>query len=540
VTDLAVDSVRFSVVTPVFDPDPEALRSCIRSVLGQLSTDWEWIVADDGSTDPRVLDELRMLSADPRVTVLTGPDNSGISRATNAAIECASGEYLVFLDHDDELTPDALATVSETITLGGAADVLYSDEVKIGSDGGLYDWVAKPEWSPERLRGHNYCNHLTVVRRDLVERVGGLRSEFDGAQDHDLLLRLSEVTDRFVHIPRVLYRWRATPGSTASDTTAKPAAMDAGCRAVREHLCRVGFDAEVTAAGPGRYRAKRRLSNWPSVSIVIPTRGDSRRVRGRPTNLVLNAIESIVSTTTYPSVEFVVVYDTGAPDWVLDGLRRLAGPQLTLTEWTEPFHFSRKINHGVASSSGEVIILLNDDTEVITADWIETFVGLVVEHDVGMAGPMLLLADGRIQSAGHHYAPTPLHVGAGAPADDPGPHGMFAVAGERSGVTAACAAVRRGVFTEMGGLSERFPNCYNDVDFGFKLLEAGYRIVWTPHAALFHFESLTRDPRESPAEADELRRRWGRRLGDDPYARQIDLWWADVPFFPPSSEVAVR
>jgi O-antigen biosynthesis protein len=149
---------------------------------------------------------------------------------------------------------------------------------------------------------------------------------------------------------------------------------------------------------------------------------------------------------------------------------------------------------------------------------------------------MLLLADGRIQSAGHHYAPTPFHIGAGAPSDDPGPHAMFAVAGERTGVTAACAAIRRDVFLEVGGLSERFPNCYNDVDLGFKLLEAGYRVVWTPHAKLHHFESLSRDPRETPDEAQELRRRWGRRLGNDPFAKQIDLWWADVPFFPPATE----
>jgi O-antigen biosynthesis protein len=527
---------RFSVVTPVFDPNLGDFRGCSDSVLAQTSRDWEWIIVDDGSTDSQILRHLRELSTDARVTLVTLAANSGISSATNTAIERARGEYVAFLDHDDELTRDALCTLDDAIAAAGGADVLYSDEVKIGSNGGLYDWVEKPDWSPERLRGHNYCNHLTVARRELVRQVGGLREELDGAQDHDLLLRLSEVTDRFVHVPQVLYRWRATEGSTAADRTAKPVASDAGARAVREHLGRLGYDAEVTATSPGRYRATRRLAEWPSVSVVIPTRGDAKRVRGRPINLVLNAVESITSTTTYSDLEIVVVYDAGTPQSVLDRLRTLAGPSLVLLEWSEAFDFSRKTNHGVARSRGDIVIMLNDDTEVITPDWIETLVGLVAEPDVGMAGPMLLLADGRIQSAGHHYAPTPFHIGAGAPSDDPGPHAMFAVAGERTGVTAACAAIRRDVFLEVGGLSERFPNCYNDVDLGFKLLEAGYRVVWTPHAKLHHFESLSRDPRETPDEAQELRRRWGRRLGNDPFAKQIDLWWADVPFFPPATE----
>ena len=185
-------------------------------------------------------------------------------------------------------------------------------------------------------------------------------------------------------------------------------------------------------------------------------------------------------------------------------------------------------------------MLLNDDTEVISANWIETLVGLLQEPDVGMVGPMLVLADGRVQSAGHHYAPTPMQLAAGAPVDDPGPHAMFTVAGERTGVTAACAALRRDVYDTVGGLSERFAACYNDVDLGFKLLERGYRIVWTPDVRLRHFESLTRNPKETPAEADELLSRWGRRLGNDPFARQIDEWWAEAPFLPPPDPNGTR
>ena len=537
---MAVGTPRFSIVTPVFDPRLADFRSCTQSVLGQTAIDWEWILADDGSSDEALLEFLSGLSADPRVTVVTLERNAGISAATNAALERATGEFVAFLDHDDELTTDALAIVAEAIESADRPDMLYSDEVKIADNGGLYDWFAKPEWSPERLRGHNYCNHLTVARTSLVRELGGLRSEFDGAQDHDLVLRIGERTNRVIHIPRVLYRWRATAGSAASDPMAKPGATVAGSRAIRDHLARVGIDAEVTAPFPGRYRTVRRVQHRRSVSIIIPTRGDTKRVSGRPIDLVVNAVQSIMATSRDPGVEIVVVHDRHTPSHTLERLTDLAGPSLVLAEWDAPFHFSRQVNLGVVRSSGEILVLLNDDTEVITADWLDTLVGYLEEPDVGMVGPMLLLADGRIQSAGHHYLPTPLHIGAGADADDPGPHAMFAVAGERSGVTAACAALRRDVFYEVGGLSVRFPNCYNDVDLGFKLMDAGYRIVWTPHAKLHHFESLSRDPRESTQEAQELASRWGRRLGTDPYARQLDLWWTEMPFFPPSDEGTIQ
>lgn len=528
--------IRFSVITPVFDPELSDFQACARSVLNQTAIDWEWIIADDGSTDEHILRYLAELAADPRITLTRLERNSGIAAATNAATERAHGEFLVFLDHDDELTLEALDIVSEAIDAHCDVDMLYSDEAKIDPSGGLYDWFAKPDWSPERLRSQNYINHLTVLRTALVRDLGGIRQGFDGAQDHDLVLRVSERARQIVHVPLILYKWRATARSTASGEHAKPQAADAGRRAVHDHLQRVGIDADVTPIGWGRYRWVRRVHEQPKVSIVIPTRGDSKRVRGCPLNLVVNAVESVVTTTTYHDVEFVVVYDHGTPESVLDRLRELARDSLVLVEFDEPFHFSRKTNLGVSRSNGDILVMLNDDTEAITPDWIETLVGLVTEPDVGMVGPMLLLADGRIQSAGHHYAPTPFQVGAGASPDDPGPHALFAIAGERSGVTAACAAVRRDVFFEMGGLSERFPNCYNDVDLGFKLLAAGYRIVWTPHAKMYHFESLTRDTTESLDEANELQQRWGRHLGDDSYTKQMDLWWADVPFVPPDTE----
>ena len=528
-------STTFSIITPVFDPRITDFDACADSVRRQSNTDWQWVIADDGSKDPAVLRALATLAEHPQVTVMRASRNHGITVATNTAIDLASGQFLVFLDHDDELTSNALECMAEAIDRTPGVDFLYSDETKIDADGNEYDWFAKPDWSLERLRSQNYCNHLSVFRRTLVDELGGLRPGFEGAQDHDLTLRVAERTGRIVHVPEVLYRWRAAPGSTATAENAKPEASSAGCAAVRDHLSRSGIEADVVSTRPGRYRVIRHLERTPKVSVIVPTRGDSKRVHGRPINLVVNAVRSVVERSTYADIECVVVYDsTTAPD-VLDELRA-AAPQVVLVEWSEPFDFAKKTNLGVVHSSGEILVLLNDDTEVISQDWIETLVGLLAEPDVGMVGPMLLLADGRIQSAGHHYAPTPYNLGNGAPADDPGPQALFAVAGERSGVTAACAAIRRSVFFEMGGLSEQFPNCYNDVDLGFKLLEAGYRIVWTPHASLFHFESQTRITQQTPEEARELELRWGQRMGDDPYARQLDIWWAQVPFVRPPAQ----
>jgi GT2 family glycosyltransferase len=523
---------RFSIVTPVHDPPPAAWDRCITSVMAQ-DDEWEWVIVDDASTERGIRSRIDQVATDERVTAVRLETNVGIVGSTNTALSVARGEFVVFLDHDDELTLHALASVGRVLDDDPELDFLYSDEAKIDMAGNVYDWFQKPEWSPERLRGQNYCNHLAILRRSIVHDVGGLREGFDGAQDHDLLLRVSERTGRVAHIPDVLYLWRAVPGTTAHRAGAKDSAAEAGRRAVAEHLSRVGLAGEVTCTFPGRYLSARRPRERPLVSVIVPTRGDQRRVRGRPSCLVVDAVESVLKTSTYERVEIVVVHDTATPPNVLESLRGIAGDRLRLVEWTEPFDFARKVNLGAVVASGDALILLNDDTQVITADWIEVLLGHLDEPDVGMVGPLLLLSDGRIQSAGHHYHPTPMNLGSGAPVTDPGPHGMFAVAGERTGVTGACAAIRRSVYLEVGGLSPAFPNCYNDVDFGFKLLERGYRIVWTPAARLFHFESLTREVRETPAEADELWRRWGRWLGDDPFARQIDEWWAELPLVPP-------
>jgi len=503
-----VDVPRFSVITPVHDPTVSGLRACADSVFAQSHTDWEWVICDDASSDGAVRTMLDNLALDERVTLIRRETNGGIVAATNDALSAAAGEFLAFLDHDDLLTAKALTVVEEVLSRDDQIDFVYSDEDKIDEDGNLSQRFSKPAWSPERLRAQNYCSHLSVMRRSLVDELGGLRSGFDGAQDYDLVLRVSERARAIAHIPRVLYHWRMSVGSTAADADAKPYALEAGRRAVEEHLNRMGINAEVTLTEQRYLRVRRTPQATPRVSLIIPTNGARGRVWGQSLTLVENCVASIIARSTYPDVEIVVVHDM-IDESLLARLRALAGDRLVEVPFDRPFNFSEKINLGVARSSGRIIVPLNDDTMVASPGWLETLVAHLEEPDIGMVGPRLLLADGRIQSAGHYNKFGPHHVAAGCAADDTGPFGLLTLASERSGLTLACAALRREVFDEVGGLSEVFPGAFNDVDLAYKLQRVGYRIVWTPEADLFHFESLSRDPSTKPIELTHLFERWG-------------------------------
>jgi glycosyltransferase involved in cell wall biosynthesis len=527
-TTVGSQNTLFSIITPVFNPPEAAFRACIDSVLNQAYETWEWCLADDGSTEPYVEALLRMAEADSRVKVTRAASNGGIVAASNRAAHLSTGEFVCLLDHDDVLTQHALATVAATVDEFPDADYVYSDEDKIDVDGNRYDRFCKPDWSPERLLGQNYCSHLSTIRRSIFEQVGGFRTGFDGSQDYDLVLRVIERARRVVHIPDVLYHWRAVSGSTASDFDAKPQAFTAALDAIRGHLDRTGQQGEVEQTASGYYRVRRPLIGTPKVSIIMPTRGSSKPIWGRTTCLATNAVRSIVEQSTYENYEVVLVHDSSTPDCELEAIQRLLGERLIAVEYPHEFDFADKTNRGVVRSSGDVVLMLNDDTQVVTPDWIETLLGHLSVPDVGMVGPLLLLADGRVQSAGHYNDRTPHNLGAGALPSQGGPFGMFAVAGERTGLTAACAALRREVYDEVGGLSTTFPKSFNDVDLGFKLLSRGYRLIWTPFAKLYHFESLTRDPTVSDDEVDAMFDRWGIMLEREPYAKGIDQWWTSM------------
>ena len=501
----------FTVVTPVYNPPIDALSAAIESVLGQTFADWELVLVDDCSPDPVVRQTLRRYAArDPRIRVIERSENGHIVKASNDGVAAARGRFIALLDHDDVLASNALSRNAAVIGRHDDVDYVYSDEDKIDAHGKHYGRFDKPDWSPERLRTHNYCCHLSVLRTDLVREVGGFREGYDGSQDHDLILRVTERARRIHHISEVLYHWRVVPGSAAGDTEAKPYAAEAGRRAVEDHLARSGVDGTVELGPYGLYRVRRSLPAERRVSIVIPTLGSSTMVWGRSRVLVVEAVRSALAQTRHDNVEVVVVYDEPTPRAVLDDLMTIAGNRLVLVPFKEKFNYSRKVNFGVLASTGDRIVVLNDDVEVRSDDWIEELVAPLEEPGVGLTGAKLFFSSTAIQHAGLAYLrggyQHPFHK---MPGDTPGPFADLFATREVSGVTGACVAMRRETFFEVGGLAEGLPESFNDVDFCYKVLRLGYRILYMAHCELFHFESQTREPTAMPADVRFMRRRWG-------------------------------
>ena len=490
-------------------------------MLEQTFTDWEWCLVDDASPNPKVREIMeRLARKDKRVRVAFRQANGGIVAASQDALDIATGKFIALLDHDDVLNLKALELTANVISGDETIDYIYSDEDKIDQNGHQYDHFYKPAFDPIRLLGQNYCSHFSVIRSTLVDEVGGFRTGYEGSQDYDLILRISDRARTNAHIPPVLYHGRAIPGSAADQHDAKPYALISAERAVKDHLKRIKIDAIVSVSDGGFIQVRPAISSPPpKVSIIIPTRGDAQRIWGMHTCLIENAISSILKNSTYPNYEIVVVLDIKESK-PLNPVSLPEDPRISVVHYDAPFNFSDKCNVGVQHSSGEIVILLNDDIEVIDADWIETLVSMLQFPDVAMVGPMLLLEDSRIQSAGHTNIPSPHSIGSGLSSHQTGEFGMFGVTRRVSGVTAACAAIHRSIYEELGGFSIDFPACFNDLDFGNKVLESGYHIVWTPLTRLFHFESLTRDPTVAPHEMAMLEKRWKRYFGREDYSRQ--------------------
>jgi GT2 family glycosyltransferase len=507
-----------SIVLPVYNPPERFLRAALSSVRRQLYPNWQLCIADDASTKGhvgRVLDQFRR--TDPRIQVVRRQDNGHICAATNSALAMAEGEWVAFMDHDDQLPEHALALAVLGLAERPDAGMLYTDEDKLDEAGRRHSPYFKPDFDPLLLLGQNYLAHFLLVRRDLIAAVGGMREGFEGSQDWDLVLRVSEHLEetQVVHVPHVLYHWRTHAASTASGLEAKPYAADAGERAVRDHLARQGRSASVSPLVSGHLRVSWELPEEPPlVSVVVPTR-DGKLLR--------QCLDSLLAKTSYPRFEVVVV-DNGSTDpEVLDYLE-LRQDDLTVIRDDRPFNYAALNNEAVARASGDVVCLLNDDTEVIEDRWLHEMVGQLCQPHVGVVGAKLFYDNGRIQHAG-----VILGMGGAAghayrlvPGDSAGSMGRLILAQTLSAVTGACMAVRRRAWEEVGGMDEvHLPVAFNDVDLCLRLREAGWRVVWTPEARLIHHESLTRgsEIKRRAAFADEGRymiRRWGLALENDP------------------------
>ena len=512
----------FSIVMPVYNPPIEFLAQAIESVLAQNYPYWQLCIADDASSLPEVRACLEdYCKRDERVRAVYRPTNGHISAASNSALTLATGDFVVLLDQDDLLPVYALMKVAEAINRQPEADLLYSDEDKIDESGRRFHPYFKTEWNPDLIYSHNVFSHLGVYRRSLVSKVGGFREGFEGSQDYDLLLRCLEQTTpaRIVHIPHVLYHWRAHQGSTSVSNQAKPYAMVAGERAINDHFLRTNIKARVKLEDTG-YRVYYDLPpSPPLVSIIIPTRDQAA--------LVEACIKSVLLKTQYPRFEILLVDNGSTEKESFEAWERLKGLGVKVLRDDAPFNFSRLNNAAAAVASGEFLCLLNNDTEVIAADWLNTLVSHALRPEVGAVGARLLYPNGTVQHAGvvlglggvaghSHYA---------CPAELDGYFSRVRLTSTFSAVTGACLVVRRELYQQVGGLDEKhLAVAFNDLDFCLKLSAKGYRCVYAPDAVLYHHESVSRGHEDDPVKVARLQReagfmyeRWGPLIENDPF-----------------------
>jgi GT2 family glycosyltransferase/2-polyprenyl-3-methyl-5-hydroxy-6-metoxy-1,4-benzoquinol methylase len=475
-----------SIITPVYNVDEEYLRACIESVRDQVYENWELCLVDDASLKRHVRRVLREYEGiDDRIKIAYNTKNSGISETTNRGIKMSTGEYVAFLDNDDLLARDALFEVVKLINEHPDADAIYSDEDKISPDGQLCEPFFKPDWSPEYFRGVMYVGHLLTVRKRVAEEAGLINRVYDRVQDYEFMLRVSEKTDLIYHIPKILYHWRKIEGSVASSVDSKGDISPIQAHAVTAHLKRIGLPAD---AEPGSlpHRAAIVPSGRdfdPLVSIIIPT-------KDRP-DLIGRCLASIFGETTYPRFE-VIVIDNQTTD--PEAERIIASYPVTIVSYDQPFNFSMMNNYGARSAKGDYLVFLNNDTEIVTKDWIEHLLYYVEQPDVAAAGPLLLYPDKRVQHAGVVLGlrGTADHVMRYHHPEWDGYAGSLSCAREVSAVTAACMMVQASVFFDCGGFNEYYEIHYQDVDLCLKFIAAGYRIIFTPRVLLTHFECATR------------------------------------------------
>ena len=516
-TERLVGAPLISVVMPVHNTEPAMLRAAIESVRSQIWTRWELCIADDGSTSTATFGVLRDIRHDERVHIVRTDNAEGIAAATNRAMALARGSYVAFLDHDDVLTADALYWVARAIDIEPAADIVYSDEDKLDEHGRRVEPFCKPDWSPDLLLSCNYITHLLVVRRSLLEQVGGLRPDFDGAQDYDLLLRLTEITERVVHIPKPLYSWRKSPGSTATDIGAKPEAHSASRRAIDEAIVRRGLQAtREPGIDPTWHRVRRRVAHRPLVTVVIPTRD---RV-----DLLKPCIELLERGVSHQPIEVLVVDNDSTDPRTVAYLDHFDG---RVVRYPHRFNYARQMNLAALEADGEVLLLLNNDARPVGTGWFDAMLEHAMRPEVGAVGARLRFPDGRAQHEG-----IVLNAGGVALNLDAGPYAVLADnVRDVAAVTGACLMVRRSVWDAVGGMDERLRVAYNDVDFCLRVGERGWRNIYTPLAELTHQESSSRGSLHPEVDEAFYQRRWGapKTCADPFFTTAIELL---VPFSP--------
>lgn len=520
---------KISILMPTYNTDIVHLIECIESVQNQTYKNWELCIADDCSTDARVYEILVSMSKhDSRIKIKKLDKNGHICKATNEAFGLATGKYISLLDHDDILDKHALAEVVTAINKNKDAGLIYTDEDKLDKLGKHIDPFFKPDFSPYFLRSCNYITHFTTIRSDLFKKVGGFRLGTEGAQDWDLILRVSEISKQVIHIPKMLYSWRMSDTSTASNSDSKPYAYINQKIVLRDHMQRLGIAASVKSSPyAGLWNVFNHLNGEPMVSIIIPSK-DSYI-------LIKNCLKSIFNQTSYSNFEVIIV-DTGTTVKKCLSLHKeyknKFPNRFNVVYQKGKFNFSKACNLGAKHSKGNFILFLNNDTKIISNSWLEYLITLAQQPEVGAVGGKLFYAKDLIQ-----------HIGVHVNIDDVAHHSCINTdekvlpdimiyssnIRECTAVTGACLMIDRNKFNKVGGFDEKLRVTYNDVDLCLKLISSGYKNIFTPYAKLFHYESKSvgkigtnnRDKSEYFEAKNIVIERWGEHLSEEKYFKNI-------------------
>ena len=516
-----------SIITPVYNTDASFLEEAIQSVIAQIYPHWQLCLADDASTDSYVREILERYSdQDSRIQVIYREQNGHISAASNSALEIASGEFIALLDHDDLLAPDALYRVVELLNQNPSADMIYSDEDKVDENYYLSNPFFKPDWCPDSFLSKMYTCHLGVYRHSVVKEIGGFREGYEGSQDYDLVLRLSEKTINIFHLPYILYHWRLHPNSTSLVPASKAYFESASIRALSDALVRRQEPGRIETLEIDCYIPRYDIKNHDLVSIIIPSRD-----LGSTVDKCLN---SIFSKTDYPNYEVVFIDNGSTEPKALDVLRywkEVEEDRFNLYPYDIPFNYSKLNNYAVSKAKGKYLLFLNNDIEVLKPDWLTAMVEQAQRPSIGAVGARLLYPDDTIQHAG-------VVIGIGGvaghshkhfPAESMGYFRTIQTVNNYSAVTGACLMCRRDVFNAVNGFEEQLSVAFNDVDFCLKIFDLNYKNIYLPHVSLYHYESKSRGYEDTPEKQARFQReiafmqaKWANLIEHDPcYSKHL-------------------
>lgn len=535
-------SPKISIVVPMYKTNMKFFEELINSLKNQTYSKWELCLADGSPEKNKEFEKI--IENNNKIKYKFLGKNEGISENTNEAIKMATGEYIGFLDHDDTLSENALYEIVNCLNKDKSVDFIYTDEDKLDQNYMYFDPYFKPDFSPETLECNNYITHFVVVKKDLIDKIGMLDSKYNGAQDFDFVLRATEKSKKIVHIPKVLYHWRVHRESTAFLPDTKPYAFEAGKRAVEAHLNRIGKKANVEESQdvPGAYKINYEIVGNPNITIIIPNKDNIK--------LLKRCINSILKLTTYKNYEIFIIENNSIKNTTFKYYKKIAkNTKIKILNYNKntimdlngerkleldnnensklEFNYSSLINFGVKNSKSDFILQLNNDTLLLTPNWLEIFIGYAQNKEIGAVGARLYYPDKTIQHAGIILGINDIAGNAlvNLPYGKHAYFGIEAITRNVSAVTGACLFCRRNLYEEVGFMdNKKFKVAFNDVDFCLKLLERGYRNIYNPYIELIHYESKTRGYEDSPEkikrfekETENFRKRWSKLLRNDPY-----------------------